>query len=117
MKRLNCILVAVALIVGGTAVAQVQIQGGPIKPPIPPAKQRQKPKKKARPKKQVKYYDVTFSCNAYDADLYIDGDYVGDANIIWTLKSGSHRVKVVTDYYNELLNNDTSFKDYDYIAW
>ena len=54
MKRLNCILVAVALIVGGTAVAQVQIQGGPIKPPIPPAKQRQKPKKKARPKKQVK---------------------------------------------------------------
>ncbi|MBR2085070.1 MAG: SEL1-like repeat protein, partial [Muribaculaceae bacterium] len=90
-----------ALMVGGTAVGQVQIQGGPIKPPIPPAKQRQKPKKKARPKKQVKYYDVTFTCNAYDADLYIDGDYVGDANTIWTLKAGSHAVKVVTNYYND----------------
>ena len=102
--------------VGGTAVAQVQIQGGPIKPPIPPAKQRQKPKKKARPKKQVKYYDVTFSCNAYDADLYIDGDYVGDANIIWTLKSGSHRVKVVTDYYNDCsttINVSSSKKSFD----
>ena len=71
---------------------------------MPPAKQRQKPKKQARPKKaaqsKVKYYDVTFTCNAYDADLYIDGDYVGDANIIQALKAGLHTVRVFTDYYN-----------------
>lgn len=80
MKRLNCILIALALMVGGSAVGQIQIPGGPIKPPVPPAKQRQKPKKQARPKKAaqatVKYYDVTFTCNAPDADLYIDDDYV-----------------------------------------
>ena len=118
MRRLNCILIAVALMVGGTAVGQIQIPGGSIKPPPPPVQQQQKPRPKTRPKQeepqqatkptqkqkqkpQVKYYDVTFTCNAPDADLYIDGDYVGDANIIWTLKAGSHAVKVVTDYYND----------------
>ena len=104
MKRLNCILVALALIIGGSAVAQIQIPGGPIKPPVPPAKQRTKPKKQANPKKAaqatVKYYDVTFTCNAPDADLYIDDDYVGDANTIQALKAGLHTVRVFTDYYN-----------------
>ena len=116
MKRLNWILVAVALMVGGTAVGQINIPGGSIKPPVPPAKQRQKPKKKTRPKKQAKYYDVTFNCNAYDADLYIDGDYVGDANTIWTLKAGSHAVKVVTDYYNDYsttINVSSNNKSFD----
>ena len=117
MKRLNCILIAVALMVGGTAVGQINIPGGSIqKPPVPAAKQRQKPKKQARPKKQAKYYDVTFNCNAYDADLYIDGDYVGDANIIWTLKAGSHAVKVVTDYYNDYsttINVSSNKKSFD----
>ena len=74
MKRLNCILIALALIIGSSAVGQIQIPGGPIKPPVPEAKKRTKPTAKVRPKKQVKYYDVTFNCNAYDADLYIDGD-------------------------------------------
>jgi len=117
MKRLNCILIAVALMVGGTAVGQINIPGGSIqKPPIPPAKQRTKPKKKAIPKKQAKYYDVTFTSNAYDGDLYIDGDYVGDANIKWTLKAGSHTVKVVTDYYNDYsttINVSSSNKSFD----
>ena len=101
MKRITSILLTLALMIGGSAMAQIQIPGGAIKPPVPPVKQRLKPKAKARPKKQVKYYDVTFNCNAPDADLYIDGNFVGDANIIWTLKAGSHAVKVVTDYYND----------------
>ena len=55
MKRLNCILVVVALMVGGTAVGQIQIPGGSIqKPPVPAAKQRQKPKKQARPKNSAR---------------------------------------------------------------
>ena len=117
MKRLKWIWVAVALMVGGTAVGQINIPGGSIqKPPVPAAKQRPKPKKQARPKKQAKYYDVTFNCNAYDADLYIDGDYVGDANTIWTLKAGSHAVKVVTDYYNDYsttINVSSNNKSFD----
>ena len=121
MKRLNWILVAMALMVGGTAVGQINIPGGSIqKPPVPAAKQRQKPKKQARPKKaaqaKVKYYDVTFTSNAYDGDLYIDGNYVGDANIKWTLKAGSHAVKVVTDYYNDYsttINVSGSNKSFD----
>lgn len=120
MKRLNWFLVALALMIGGSAVAQIYIPGGPIKPPVPAVKQRQKSKKKERPKKtttqKVKYYDVTFSCNAYDADLYIDGEYVGDANTTWTLTAGSHTVKVVTDYYNDYsttINVGSSNKYFD----
>ena len=105
MKRLNWILVVLVLMIGSSAVAQIQIPGGPIKPPVPPVKTRTKPKAKTRPKKtttqKVKYYDVTFTSNAYDGDLYIDGEYIGDANTTWTLKSGSHKVKVITDYYND----------------
>ena len=105
MKRLNWILVVLVLMIGSSAVAQIQIPGGPIKPPVPPVKTRTKPKAKTRPKKtttqKVKYYDVTFLCNAYDADLYIDGEYVDDANTTYPLKAGSHTVKVVTDYYND----------------
>ena len=105
MKRIVCLLLALILLIGIDAVAQIQIPGGPIRPPVPPAKQRTKPKAKARPKKtatqKVEYYDVTFSCNAYDANLYIDGDYIDDANTAYTLKAGSHKVEVVTDYYND----------------
>ena len=114
MKRLNCILIAVALMVGGTAVGQIQIPGGSIKPPPPPVQQRQKPRPKTRPKQeepqqatkptqkqkqkpQVKYYDVTFTCNAPDADLYIDGDYGGAADPCQPLKAGTHALKAITD--------------------
>ena len=57
MKRITSILLTLALMLGGSAMAQIQIPGGAIKPPVPPVKQRLKPKAKARPKKQVKYYD------------------------------------------------------------
>ena len=99
MKRLNCILVAVALMVGGTAVGQINIPGGSIsKPPLPPAKKcktcgktvndcqykghhpAQKKCKtcgkvvndcqyKGKHPKAPEVYDVAFTCNAYDADL------------------------------------------------
>ena len=118
MKRITCLFFALALMIGG--LAQIQIPGGPIRPPVPPEKQRQKPKPKPGPKKtttqKVKYYDVIFTSNAYDGDLYIDGEYVDDANTTYPLKAGSHKVKVVTDYYYDYsttINVSASNKSFD----
>ena len=104
MKRITAILLTLALMVGGTAVGQINIPGGGIsKPPLPPAKKcktcgktvndcqykgHHPPQKKCKTcgkvvndcqykgkhPKAPEVYDVAFTCNAYDADLYIDGE-------------------------------------------
>ena len=101
MKRLNNILVALALIVCGSAIGQIQIPGGPIKPPIPP-RQANPPKTQKPPMSpKFKYYDVTFTCNVPDASLYIDDKYESGANSVCTLKAGSHVVELYSTCYND----------------
>ena len=42
-------------------------------------------------------YDVTFTCNMEDADLYIDNAYMGYANGTYNIKGGTHYIHVVAD--------------------
>ena len=103
MKRLNNILLAVALIVCGSAIGQIQIPGGPIKPPIPP-RQANPPKTQKPPMSpKFKYYDVTFTCNVPSADLFIDGENIGWIHRTQELKltAGSHVVELYSSYYND----------------
>lgn len=46
-------------------------------------------------------YDVTFSCNVSDADMYIDGNNYGKPSGTRTLKTGSHQVKVVSEGFED----------------
>lgn len=46
-------------------------------------------------------YDVTFSCNVSDADMYIDGNNYGKPSGTRTLKRGDHHVKLVADGYED----------------
>lgn len=44
-------------------------------------------------------YDVAFSCNVAEAEMYIDGNEYGHPKGTRTLKNGIHQVKVVADGY------------------
>ena len=61
-------------------------------------------------------YDVSFTCNMSDADLYIDDVYMGDANGTYSIKAGAHHVHVVAggcDDYTTTIhvsNSKRSFK-------
>lgn len=103
MKRLNWIIVALALLVGGSAVAQIYIPGGPIKPPELPAKPKAKTRPKQTANKQGKYYGVTFTCSAPSADLFIDGENIGWINgtMELKLKAGSHVVELFDVCYDD----------------
>ena len=46
-------------------------------------------------------YDVKFSCNVPYAKMYIDGDNYGHVNGTYTLLTGSHRVKLVANGYED----------------
>lgn len=46
-------------------------------------------------------YDVTFSCNVPDAEMYIDGNEYGHPKGIRTLKTGSHQVKLIAEGYED----------------
>ncbi len=46
-------------------------------------------------------YDVTFTCNVNNADMYIDGNDYGKPNGTRTLKTGSHQVKLVAEGFEE----------------
>ena len=47
-------------------------------------------------------YDVTFTCNVSNADMYIDDNDYGKPNGTRTLKTGSHQVKLVAEGYDDL---------------
>lgn len=49
--------------------------------------------------------DVSFACNHPNADLYIDGNYVGDATCTRELEVGEHRIEVKS-------NSNDSFAEY-----
>lgn len=46
-------------------------------------------------------YDVTFSCNVKDANLYVDGRYWGYPRGTHPLKVGSYQVKIIANGYEE----------------
>lgn len=46
-------------------------------------------------------FDVTFSCNVTDADMYIDGNDYGKPNGTRTLKTGFHQVKLIAEGYDD----------------
>ena len=47
-------------------------------------------------------FDVTFSCNVANADMYIDGNEYGHPRGTRTLKTGSHHVQLVAEGYEDL---------------
>lgn len=49
--------------------------------------------------KSNQYYNVSFTCNARNAILYIDGKYMGNANGRYNLTEGSYFVKIVCSGY------------------
>ena len=60
-------------------------------------------------------YDVTFTCNMEDADLYIDNAYMGYANGTYNIKGGSHYVQVVAegcDDYSTTINVTSSKRSF-----
>jgi len=60
-------------------------------------------------------YDVTFTCNMDDADLYIDNAYMGYANGTYNIKGGSHYVHVVAegcDDYTTTINVSSSRRSF-----
>ena len=60
-------------------------------------------------------YDVTFTCNMEDADLYIDNAYMGYANGTYNIKGGSHYVHVVAegcDDYTTTINVSNSRRSF-----
>ena len=50
-------------------------------------------------------YDVSFTCNMTDADLYIDNAYMGDANGTYNIKAGTHNVLVVAEGCDDYAKN------------
>ena len=46
-------------------------------------------------------YDVTFSCNIPDADMFIDGNEYGHPKGTRTLKTGSHQVRLIAEGYED----------------
>jgi parvulin-like peptidyl-prolyl isomerase len=46
-------------------------------------------------------FDVTFSCNVANANMYIDGNEYGHPKGTRTLKTGSHQVKLVAEGYED----------------
>ena len=60
-------------------------------------------------------YDVSFTCNKSDADLYIDNAYMGDANGTYEIKAGTHNVLVVAegcDDYMTTINVSSSKRSF-----
>ena len=60
-------------------------------------------------------YDVSFTCNMTDADLYIDNAYMGDANGTYNIKAGTHNVLVVAegcDDYATTINVSSSKRSF-----
>ena len=99
MKRITCFFFALALMIGGGAVAQIYIPGGRIKPPEP-TRQPLPPKPPVSTK--AKYYYVTFTCNAPYADMFIDDENMGGIHGTreLKLKAGSHVVELYESCYN-----------------
>ena len=48
---------------------------------------------------EVTVLEVTFTCNVYDAEMYIDGSNVGNPNGTHTLKAGLHEVVITSEDY------------------
>lgn len=69
--------------------------------PKPAPKPTPKPTPKPKPTQEAAGYDVTFKCNVSSASLYIDGNANGNAGGTRFLKTGSHRIKVTANGYED----------------
>lgn len=68
---------------------------------------------------EIKFMPQEFLLGSKSVIFYMgDGTIANDGTGLYEVYVSNESLKpYFTDYYNELLNNDTSFKDYDYIAW
>ena len=49
-------------------------------------------------------YDVKFSCNVPNADMYVNGEYYGHPNRTRTLEKGRYQVKLIAADYEDYIN-------------
>ena len=50
---------------------------------------------------RIKYEDVTFTCNVQNAQLFVDGQNLGNANGKYKLTASNHLIRVKSDGYQE----------------
>lgn len=50
---------------------------------------------------RIRYEDVTFTCNVQDAQLFVDGHYLGNANGKYQITASNHLIRVKSEGYQE----------------
>lgn len=50
---------------------------------------------------RIRYEDVTFTCNVQNAQLFVDGHYLGNANGKYQITASNHLIRVKSEGYQE----------------